>query len=182
MGPTGWRSRSLKAAALSAVLALAGCGGKNPPPHPPHTLVGCISQRTRSGTVQTIDTRIPGAARGEPRASLAISYELGGPSDEGGKIIDAPVDTEDLYVFGGAAEARRAAAITRPAIARMAAAEARKLRVTANPQAQPEVTTVVLLGRAMLVHLAGQAFGTGSPATPGEVALARDCLAATGYG
>ena len=177
MGRTVWRSRAF--VLVSIALLSIGCGTRA---SATHVLASCLRQKAGAAGVNMIATEIPGASRGMPRASVAVGFETGGPTNSGGVIAEIPVNTEDIYVFADALTARRAAVRAGRAVAREAAVEAARARDSGNPTATTVLTSANQIGRSVLVYIAGTAFGSGQPISAQELGTVRTCLSTAGYG
>jgi hypothetical protein len=118
----------------AGALGLAGCGSKSTPAQ---TLSSCLRSKAGANSVKKIATALPGASRRGPRASRAFLFTTGGPTNKNGTITDAPINTQQIYVFADAATARGAGAVASVAVARAAVAQLRRTS-TGNPDASRE--------------------------------------------
>lgn len=150
--------------ALVTAGVLSACGADHRTPA--QRLTDCMRGHAGARDTEKISLRPPGVSPRDPAATTAIKYSVGGPRKEGSAIIDAPIDTEAIYVFADASAAQRAAKQTAPAIAR---------QETTKTSATP-------IGRAMLVYIAGgQLSATTFPISPEALAAARQCVHGAGY-
>ena len=93
---------------LAGALVLAGCGSKSTPAQ---ALSSCLRGKAGANSVKIIATALPGASRRGPRASPAFLFTTGGPTNKNGTITEAPINTQQIYVFADAATARAAVAL-----------------------------------------------------------------------
>lgn len=167
----------------ATVLALGGCGGSAAgPPPTPAKLVACLQAKPDLLQVGLIQTRAGGTATPQPatrptaaRASVGVVFYTGGPRHQDGVISEFPLQANELYVFPDIAAAVREAALAQSALARAS-------RSRPSPGATVPPASAEPIGRAVLVHVAGTAFGPGPAVSDQERRVSRDCLKQIGYG